>query len=190
MQGLFSTVVFGLLLILFGILFLLDQTGAIDFDFWDFIGDIWPVVLIILGIWIIYNQARGTRSDSDGGSQTSGKKVFWSIDTSPKSIDSNGLNYGVSFGDIYVYLTKTEFIPGENKINVSVGFGDMHIVLPNDVPCKISTSCAIGDIRMFGESASGIPAKKEYIDEKYDAAEKKIKIRAKCGIGDIRIKRA
>jgi predicted membrane protein len=190
MQGVFSTVVVGLLLILFGILFLLDQSGTIDFDFWDFLGDIWPVALIILGIWIIYNQARGAKSDSRHASIISGRKVFGNIDATPDSTDSEGLDYDVTFGDIHILLTKTEFMPGENKIRVSVGFGEINIVLPDDIPCKIYSSCGIGDIRLFGESTSGLPAKREYVDDTYESSEKKINIRAKCGLGDVRIKRA
>ncbi len=189
MQGTFATVIIGLLLIVFGILFLLDQTGAIDFEFWDLIGDLWPVALIILGIWIIYNQARGGKSDSEGVFLISSKKVFGSIDVSPESIDSKGLDYSVTFGDIHIYLTRTELMSGENKINTSVGFGDIHLVIREDIPCKVSGNCSIGDIRIFGEESSGIPAKKEHIDNNYDSAEKKLRITAKCGAGDIRIKR-
>ncbi|HEQ99693.1 MAG TPA: hypothetical protein ENO22_10170 [candidate division Zixibacteria bacterium] len=190
MQGIFSTVLVGLLLIFFGILFLLDQTGTIDFDFWNFVGDIWPVALIILGLWIIYNQARGDKSDSWDASLVSGRKVFGNIDATPDSIDSKGLDYDVTFGDIHIYLTKTEFTSGENRIKVSVGFGEVNIILPDNIPCKIYSSCGIGDIKMFGESSSGLPAKREYVDDNYESSEKKINIRARCGLGDIRIKRA
>jgi lia operon protein LiaF len=148
------------------------------------------VALIILGIWIIYNQARGNESDPWSSALVSGKKVFGNIDTTPGSIGPKGLDYSVTFGDIHIYLTKTEFAPGENKITVSVGFGDVYIVLPDDIPSKISSSCGIGDIRLFGQSTSGLPAKREYVDDTYNSSEKKINIRAKCGLGDIRIKKA
>ncbi len=46
----------GIILLLFGVLFLLDNLGIMCFDFWGFIGDWWPVILIVLGISIIFKR--------------------------------------------------------------------------------------------------------------------------------------
>ncbi len=50
-------ILFGLLLILFGVLFLLDQMGKLDFG--DIISGYWPLILVFAGIWhIVSNNFR------------------------------------------------------------------------------------------------------------------------------------
>lgn len=46
----------GLILLVIGILFLLDNF-VVDIDIWDIIGDFWPMILIAIGlknIWVHY----------------------------------------------------------------------------------------------------------------------------------------
>jgi len=52
----------GLILIGLGILFLLDQLGRLDFG--DLFSDLWPAILIVIGLWILIS--RGFRN-AEGG---------------------------------------------------------------------------------------------------------------------------
>ena len=50
----------GLVLLLVGVLFLLDNLG-VDIDVWDFIGNFWPLILIAIGaknIWQHYSNKK------------------------------------------------------------------------------------------------------------------------------------
>jgi lia operon protein LiaF len=52
----------GVLLMLIGVLFLLDNFG-VDIDLWHIIGDFWPMILIAIGlknIWYHFNKKRET----------------------------------------------------------------------------------------------------------------------------------
>jgi fumarate reductase subunit C len=50
------SVFWGIILLLFGVLFLLDNLDLMYFDFWDFIGNWWPVILIVVGLSIIFKR--------------------------------------------------------------------------------------------------------------------------------------
>jgi len=39
----------GILLIIIGLLFLFDNLGWMNFNFWDFLGTYWPLILIFIG---------------------------------------------------------------------------------------------------------------------------------------------
>jgi lia operon protein LiaF len=40
----------GILLIIIGLLFLFDNLEWMDFNFWDFLGTYWPLILIFIGV--------------------------------------------------------------------------------------------------------------------------------------------
>lgn len=181
-----GTIIAGLLLIFFGILFLLDKTGAIDFHFWRFLGDFWPVILIVLGIWIIYEEA-GRKKESHDFSKSG--RAFGDIDVSPREIGPGGLNYSLGFGDIRVFLGNTKLNPGENGLRISVGLGDIRIMVPQNTSCRINSSCGIGDTEVFGKKSGGLSPRKDYADPDYESAQTKLSILVRAGVGSIKIKR-
>jgi len=50
------SVFWGIVLLVLGVLFLLGNLDIMYFDFWDFIGDWWPVILIVVGLSIIFKR--------------------------------------------------------------------------------------------------------------------------------------
>ena len=46
-----DALVWGIILIVFGLIFFLDN---FDIDVWDFVARLWPVALIIWGAWKLY----------------------------------------------------------------------------------------------------------------------------------------
>lgn len=181
-----GTAIAGLILIIVGALFLLDRTGAIDFHFWRFVGDFWPVILIILGLWIIYEEA-GRRSHSKGWHKSG--RAFGDVDVSPVEFGPKGLNYSVSFGEVRVSLGDTKLNPGKNSLRASSGFGEIKITVPENIPCKIHCSYGLGDAEIFGKKSGGFSSHKDYQDPGYETAGTKLSIRAKTGFGSIKIKR-
>ena len=55
--------VWGILLILFGALLLLDSTGVIDVNVW---GLIWPLFLLVAGIWFVWSVLAGPEQIGEG----------------------------------------------------------------------------------------------------------------------------
>jgi predicted membrane protein len=182
-----GTIIAGLLLIFFGALFLLDKTGAINFHFWRFLGDFWPVILIILGLWIIYEEAsQKTRrwESSDSG------RSFGSINSSPVEFGPDDLKYSAGFGEIRISLANTRLNQGINRLQASLGLGDIRIIVPHDAACKIFGSSGIGDVEIFGEKSGGLSSSKDYTDPNYESADTKLEIQAKAAVGSVRIIRA
>ncbi len=181
-----GTILAGLVLIILGILFLLSRISSLDFHFWRFVGEFWPVILIILGIWIIYEEA-GHRGGREGWHKSG--KTFGDIDVSPAEFGSRGLEYSVSFGAIRIFLVDTKLNPGENNLRASSEFGEVNITVPDKIPCRINCSTGLGDSEIFGKEKGGISSRREYTDPGYETAETKLNIYAKAGLGSIKIKR-
>lgn len=185
----FWEILIALLLILFGVLFILDHAGAINFHFWHFLGDIWPVFLIILGLWLIYEQARKRPEWKTTVEGSRSSRAFGSMDASPDTIDPGGAEYKIGFGDINIDLSRTKLQQSENTVVISLGFGDLKLHLPKNVPCSLKCSCQLGDVKLFGKNHSGLSVDQTYQDENYDSAVQKLKIYARCAVGDVKITR-
>jgi lia operon protein LiaF len=61
-----NKVIFGLILILVGLFFLLNSLDIIDWDFGDFVSFVLPVALILVGFWFIFRRRRSDPSPSTG----------------------------------------------------------------------------------------------------------------------------
>jgi lia operon protein LiaF len=61
-----NKVILGLVLIFLGLFFLLTSMGVIDWDFGDLISFMWPVVLILIGVWFIFKRRRPDAPRSGG----------------------------------------------------------------------------------------------------------------------------
>ncbi len=93
----FSRLIWGLLLIAAGVIFLMEQMGLIRFDLGDFLSTYWPVVLIVVGLKGIAVQ----KKHEFGGSS------IWSVFLILLGILFLGRNLGwfeISFRDFFQYL--------------------------------------------------------------------------------------
>jgi predicted membrane protein len=184
----FWTVVFGILLILIGFLALLDSLELVRF--WPTLGKLWPVILVALGIWLLLR--RNYFSSSDVLSVKERKKyskAFGDLKIDAKDMDPHGLDAEMGFGDIEVNLTKASFSDRENVINLGLGFGDIRVWVPSEVKVSATGTCGVGDVDILGKHDDGIGNRVNHQDEGYEGAQKKLKIIAKLGFGDIRISR-
>lgn len=177
----FGSLIFGLILVLLGGLILLDNLGALEF--WKVLGKIWPIILVILGVWLIFQRAQPDYAHIPAKLS----KGFGNTFLNPKSIDTEGLLVNSGFGDVEVNLTKTDLLDKENLVNINLGFGDIRVMLPDGLPVFAQGNSFAGKIDILGKIANGIGNKVEYEDEGYGSATKKLKISAKLGFGDIRI---
>ncbi len=184
----FWTILFGLVLILVGILALLDNLQFISF--WSALGKLWPLILIGLGIWLLVKRRLlywSEKFEIKEGKKYS--KAFGDLKIDGSGIDPHGMDVEMGFGDLEVNLTRASFSDRENVIHLALGFGDIKVWIPSDVKVKASASCGAGDIDLLGKTADGLGRSVDYQDEDYDSVQKRLKISAKIGFGDIRISR-
>lgn len=182
----FGTFVWGAILIILGILILFDNLRI--FEFWVSLGRLWPIILILVGIWVIYKRSEGT-STMVGVTpkQKNLSQGFGDLIIDAKDMDPDGLNLSSGFGDVEVNLTKARFEEKEHNINISSGFGDVRVMLPQDVPISATGKSLAGKIDVLGRTADGLGNNLTYKDENYDASTRKVQINAKLGFGDIRV---
>ncbi len=176
-----GNIIFGLILVLLGGLILLDNLGVLEF--WEVLGKIWPIIIVIIGIWIIFQRSHPEYAQI----QEKLKKGVGDIILNPKSIDPKGLAVSSGFGDVEINLTKTLFQDKENLVNVNLGFGDIRIMLPQSLPVSAKGNSFAGKVDILGKMADGVGNKVEHEDQGYVSETKKLKIATKLGFGDIRI---
>ena len=184
----FWTIVFGIALILIGILALLDSLEFISF--WSALGKLWPLILIGLGIWLLLKRSYFTWDEKI--SIKEGKKyskAFGDLKINASGMDPHGMDVEMGFGDLEVNLTRANFSDRENVIHLALGFGDIKVWIPSEVKVKASASCGVGDIDVLGKTTDGLGRNVEHQDEGYDSAQKRLKFFAKIGFGDIKISR-
>jgi hypothetical protein len=182
------TVAFGILLILIGFLALLDSLDLICF--WPTLGKFWPLILVALGIWLLLRRTyfySGDRPSIREGKKYS--KAFGDLKIDAKDMDPHGLDAEMGFGDIELNLTKASFSDRENVINLALGFGDIKVWVPGELKVSATGTCGAGDVDILGKRDDGLGNKVDYQDEGYQGAQKKLRIIAKLGFGDIRISR-
>jgi lia operon protein LiaF len=184
----FWTILFGMALILIGILALLDSLELISF--WSALGKLWPLILIGLGIWLLVRRHHFCWDDKveiKEGKKYS--KAFGDLKIDSGGTDPHGLDVEMGFGDLEVNLNRASLSDRESVIHLAVGFGDIKVWLPSDLKVKISASCGVGDIDVLGRTIDGLGKTLEHQDEDYDSAQKRLNILTKIGFGDIRISR-
>jgi lia operon protein LiaF len=179
-----SRKVIGGLIIGLGIIFLIDS--LFDFDFWNFIWKLWPVALIVLGVYILRNQSR-FRGDFKSGDMSSDSRLFGDMDISLSGKEVVDHHYSTLIGDVKIDLTGAEFVPGEKKISISFLIGDVRIKIPENIPVKLSSQSLIGDIRFDDMKRDGFFQKLDHVDDNYESAGKKLFLSVSGVIGDLEV---
>ncbi|MCK4858139.1 MAG: hypothetical protein KAT58_09240 [candidate division Zixibacteria bacterium] len=183
-----ATLLFGVLIVVLGVLFLFDNLGWYAFSFGDFVVDFWPVALIIIGAALIYKQFR-SKSDpawtdyvSKDFPKTVGDKKL-----KPTRIPPEGLNIKLGVGEIALDLSETVLNNGENNIECGLGAGELRIIVPRNVALKASGRAGVGDVYLLGQHVDGFAARLNHEDDGYAAAARKINLTTKVGMGEIRV---
>ena len=194
-----SGLFWGVIIIIFGVLFLLDNFYVISFG--DFISTYWPLILVAIGVKILLDHRRqqndteefdtveevntfGESSRVDGISESN---VFGDINLNLTSENFKGGSVSNVFGDIRVDISKTNLSDGTTKLFISGVFGDVNIVTPKDIPIKTKCSCVAGDIGVRGYTKDGLFPKLEHTEEVYETGNKKLFITVSIIFGSITV---
>lgn len=172
----------GLFLILLGALFFLAQVFGEELNLGDILELLWPVGLILLGIFLLWRH--GGRRGSGGRGQTR-TTVFGDLKLDGDDIEPDGLDTALGFGDLTLDLTTARLADKEYRIDVNLVFGDIKIILPAGLPVRAEGSSLAGDLHLLSKSGHGLGNHVTYESEGYSAARKKISLKASCVFGDI-----
>ncbi|SYZ74041.1 hypothetical protein TRIP_C60311 [Candidatus Zixiibacteriota bacterium] len=190
----------GMILLALGVLLLLGNFDIIYFSWHRFWHLFWPILLIVIGLYIIWNRMVGPEKSSfisincdSGAMKQDGNRytrTFGDIHVDAKDMEIDGLSVSVTFGDTHINLSGGKLKPEINTIGVSSTFGDITVVLPNNVEVSINAANTFGDITALGRTASGMSNRIVQKTDGYDAASTKLDIGATTTFGDIKIFRA
>jgi|GEM_PF-1978997 len=177
----------GGVIIAVGALILIDNIFG-GFDFWDFIWKLWPVALIVLGVYLIKNHGK-IRGDFESGDYASENRLFGDLDISLSGKEVADHHYSTIIGDIKIDLLDAVFKTGENRIGVSSLVGDIRIKIPDNIPAKLSSRSIIGDVRFDDLRREGFFQKLDHVDNNFGSSEKKLMLRVSGIIGDLNVNR-
>lgn len=149
----------GIIIIVVGILFLINNFGVINIG--GFIWKLWPLILIWWGLSKL--RSRGRRTEEDTNFQFFGDAVI--------SSDSPYIRHSSAFGDIRIKVERNEFaggntssvfgkisidltgigrITGYGQLDIHSVFGDVILRLPENIPYRLEGSSVFGSVYLPG----------------------------------------
>jgi predicted membrane protein len=171
-----------ILLISFGLLFLLDNFGYLDFGY--VMTRYWPVIIILIGLKILWSrrdsvdrevQIFGIKDEEPDrvtsnvqensgdfqGSEKVVENVFGDIRLKFHNKTIGRFKASNVFGDFDLDFSQAS-IPDQSLIQVTGVFGDINICLPTDIHLEVQLDYVGGSSRIIDEYQSGLFKKVSY----------------------------
>lgn len=193
-------VFWGGLMILFGILFLLDNLRVLDFG--EVIQNFWPLILVAIGVKMLISRKSHepmTIPSTDSGTSAGPSPGAFSTDYLSENRFIGDVNLQVTssafqggtvsnfIGDINLDLSGITLAEGQRNLTISGFIGDVNLVAPKNVPYAVTASLAIGDLVMFGRKEDGFGVNRTYKSSEFEASITRLNIRISFFIGDIKV---
>ena len=190
---------FGTILVLVGALFLLDTLHVVNFS--TLIEGFWPLLLVLLGLWVIFR----TRSAAAPAEKTGDQQVFGDLNTE-SSADS--IHHSTVFGDLSIRATSAAFkggvistvfgdtvldlstctlADGEQTLSINGVFGECSVRLPGKTPYSVVAHALFGSLHTPDQQREGVSSTLNYDSAGYSSAPKRLKINVSQVFGAVRI---
>ncbi len=114
------------------------QLIALDYATWGQIFDFWPIILILIGIYLIIGRYRSRVRESDSA-YTSSFAVFGDVEKRNTSKDFTGGELSSIFSDVKLDLKDAKISDVPARVSVSVLFSDVDIYVPSEWNVQIDT---------------------------------------------------
>ncbi len=192
-----NNLLLGVVLITFGLFFLLDNLGFADFG--ELIQDYWPLLIIVWGLSILIRRRPATMPQpADGRPAAEGipaldkeafseSTVFGHLFSSISSQAFKGGSISTVFGDCEVDLTKATFAEGEHSLRVHGVFGNTNIILPKECAVSVTASSLFGTLTLLGQHKSGVATDMTMSSPTYASSSNRMRIHVNRVFGDVRI---
>ncbi len=201
----------GLLLIVLGVLFLLDNMNMLEFG--EIVRTWWPALLILWGLSTLLTRSRvspassggetesppapagevrevfGDRNENPGTDSINYSSVFGDMSLRPLSSNFKGGNISTVFGDTTVDLSSATLAEGDNRLKLTGVFGDVRIVLAPSMPYRIHAQSLFGAVQAAGQKRDGFSSNLVIESPEYSSASKKLNIDVSQVFGDITLTR-
>ena len=177
----------GWTILIIGLLFLLENILP-EFSAWHFVGDLWPLILIFIGLYIIVNRQRFSRKASGADWETRSRFVGELI-TSYRDNEIGDVSVSLFIGELSIDLAGARLLAGENRLNASFGIGEATIYVPTGFPLRVTAQAFAGELKYDRHKSGGIFPRLEQIDDDYQSSDKKLHINVDGFIGELTIQR-
>ena len=190
----------GLLLVLFGVGWLLEVLDVIDFP-WDVL---LPIALILVGVAIVVASRSGARPGGliAVGIVLTGVMVIGSaIDfpfgggvgerlERPATVSELRDEYVLGIGQLTVDLTDLSAgeLGADARTRVRVGVGQLVVVVPEDLPVLVFARATVGNVRVFDDEEGGFGAERE-AGPGLAARDSVLELVLSVGLGEVEVRR-
>ena len=193
-----AQIAFGVLLVLFGLGWLLDSTGVWHISW----GAALPIALIAVGALLVL----GSATPRHGGlvalgvvltvvlavtttlNVPIGDRVGTFVDR-PAAIGQVQREYRVALGDQTLDLRDVAFPSGTTAIKASTAVGQLVVNVPADVGVTIHFAVGVGNATILGQAYSWNNVDETYTSDNYASATTKLQLDLAVGVGNIEVRR-
>ena len=190
----------GMVLVVFGLLFLLDNLGVVDSEWVT--DNWWSIGLIALGIWLVLVRSKKTQLERTGEAaesvarETSAgdaqdrlhiSEAFRSVRRDVASKNFAGGRCSVVFGILRLDLTQSDLPIGEQILRLNCNFGKLMVKLPKDLEYSVKANLVASGLNSKGERLGGILQTISVRSSGVAMAERKLSIVASCTFGEIEV---
>ena len=196
-------IVFGALLLVVGIGWLLQTAGLIDFP----LRALTPLALIVVGIGVVI----GARHGRQGGLIVLGAVLTailmigsssstWAVDVDRgvgfndrvhrPSTQDDLRPYRAGAGQLTIDLTdlRLGLDGGTHEVEGRVGAGRILVIVPRGVAVRVRASSGVGSVEVFGDRrSSGIGVDDTFQTRDWDSSRPRISLSLRAGVGSIKV---
>lgn len=123
-----SLIVFPIILIVIGLIFIVNNLNILPIGFWD---ALLPLIFILIGIWIIFGRFPIGKANVSGDEHTINySAVFSGLKQIVNSNDFRGGNITAYFGGADVDLRNVKVVYDDIEINLNASFGGIELKVP------------------------------------------------------------
>ena len=190
---------FGTLLILVGGLLLLDTLRIVDFR--SLLFDFWPLLLIVLGLYVIFRVRPSVSNAAPPGDQqvfgdvrtespaesVHHSTVFGDLSIRVTSPSFRGGTISTVFGDTVLDLSGAVLAEGEQVLAINGVFGDCSVRIPKGTPYSIVAHALFGSLKTPEQHREGVSSTLAYDSPGFTSAAKRLKINVSQVFGDIMV---
>ena len=177
----------GAIIFLLGLIFLLENIFP-HIHLWRIIGNLWPILLIILGLYILSNHGR-FRNRNYEFPATAFNRLIGELHLSFDGKEIGNINASQLIGELTIDLTGSHLKGGKNYLNLSQLIGETTVIAPAQFPIRLAGKLLIGELNLDNRKESGIFPRLEHVDTNYDLSEAKLDIIFSGLIGEMNLLR-
>ena len=188
----------GFLLIFVGLLLYADKVT--DLDLGDILADYWPVIIILVGVYIILmnigvskRQTRqavwnfGDKTIATDRDKILQSNVFGDVKITIENKDFQGGSIKTVFGDVKVDLSHVQIQSGEKTLYLTTTFGDIRVIVPQNLAIAVRAASTFGDMNILGHKRGGIGQSVVHKTDGYDEAKIKLAVITSQVFGDVKV---